>query len=127
MISTAIHPGLVPALAGTTHGTQTITLEAVTKTYSMGELNFQVLKGVNLEIHSGEMVTLMYPRGSGKTTLMQIVGLLDRPSSGAYQLRGRDVSALNENEPSERRNLEIGFVFQVFHLLSRQKPARERM
>jgi putative ABC transport system ATP-binding protein len=95
-------------------------LEAITKTYAMGELDFQALAGVDLEIHDGEMVALMGPSGSGKTTLMQIIGLLDRPSSGAYQLRGRDVSDLNENERAESRNLEIGFVFQAFHLLSRQ-------
>jgi putative ABC transport system ATP-binding protein len=95
-------------------------LEAITKTYAMGELDFQALKGVDLEIHSGEMVALMGPSGSGKTTLMQIIGLLDRPSTGTYQLRGRDVSDLNENERADARNVEIGFVFQAFHLLSRQ-------
>ena len=95
-------------------------LEQITKTYTMGEMDFQALKGVSLEIFDGDMVALMGPSGSGKTTLMQVIGLLDRPTTGEYYLRGRDVTELSENERSEARNLEIGFVFQAFHLLSRQ-------
>ena len=115
-------------------------LTQITKTYAMGELEFQALKGVSLSIDAGEMVALMGPSGSGKTTMMQIIGLLDRPSSGTYFLRGADVTTLSENQRSEARNLSIGFVFQAFHLLSRQNilenvevplmyaglPARER-
>ena len=115
-------------------------LTDITKTYAMGELEFQALKGVSLTIDAGEMVALMGPSGSGKTTMMQIIGLLDRPSSGTYFLRGADVTTLSENQRSEARNLSIGFVFQAFHLLSRQNilenvevplmyaglPARER-
>lgn len=115
-------------------------LTEITKTYAMGELEFQALKGVSLKIDAGEMVALMGPSGSGKTTMMQIIGLLDRPSSGTYFLRGADVTTLSENQRSEARNLSIGFVFQAFHLLSRQNilenvevplmyaglPARER-
>ena len=95
-------------------------LQDITKSYTMGELEFQALKGVSLEIGAGEMVALMGPSGSGKTTMMQIIGLLDRPTSGSYFLRGQDVTTLTENERSEARNLSIGFVFQAFHLLSRQ-------
>jgi putative ABC transport system ATP-binding protein len=95
-------------------------LEQIKKSYAMGEEEFQALKGVSLEIDSGEMVALMGPSGSGKTTLMQIIGLLDKPMNGRYELRGRDVTSLSENERSETRNTEIGFVFQAFHLLSRQ-------
>jgi putative ABC transport system ATP-binding protein len=115
-------------------------LHDITKTYTMGELEFQALRGVSLSITSGEMVALMGPSGSGKTTMMQIIGLLDRPSSGQYFLRGADVTTLTENERSEARNVSIGFVFQAFHLLARQNilenvelplmyagvPARER-
>jgi putative ABC transport system ATP-binding protein len=95
-------------------------LENIVKTYTMGEIEFQALKGVSLEIFDSDMVALMGPSGSGKTTMMQVIGLLDRPTSGEYYLRGRDVTELTENERSEARNLEIGFVFQAFHLLSRQ-------
>ena len=95
-------------------------LEQIEKVYTMGELEFKALKGVSLEVFEGDMVALMGPSGSGKTTLMQVIGLLDRPSSGEYFLRGRNVTELTENERSESRNLEIGFVFQAFHLLSRQ-------
>lgn len=95
-------------------------LSDITKTYAMGELEFQALKGVSLKIDAGEMVALMGPSGSGKTTMMQIIGLLDRPSSGTYFLRGADVTTLSENQRSEARNLSIGFVFQAFHLLARQ-------
>jgi putative ABC transport system ATP-binding protein len=95
-------------------------LSKITKMYRTGDLEFQALKGVDVQIHQGEMVALMGPSGSGKTTLMQIIGLLDRPSGGSYWLRGRDVTELSENERAEARNTDIGFVFQAFHLLSRQ-------
>ena len=95
-------------------------LSGITKTYRMGELDFQALKGVSLEVENGDMVALMGPSGSGKTTLMQIIGLLDKPTEGSYLLRGRDVTSLSENERAEARNTDIGFVFQAFHLLSRQ-------
>ncbi len=95
-------------------------LHKIVKTYQLGDQEFQALRGVNLELQSGEMVALMGPSGSGKTTLMQIIGLLDSPSEGAYQLRGRDVTTLNENERARARNLDIGFVFQAFYLLTRQ-------
>jgi putative ABC transport system ATP-binding protein len=95
-------------------------LEQIKKSYTMGEEEFQALKGVDLEINAGDMVALMGPSGSGKTTLMQIIGLLDKPTNGRYELRGQNVTSLSENERSETRNTEIGFVFQAFHLLSRQ-------
>ena len=96
-----------------------VSLENVSKVYQTGEVEFQALRGVSLDIHAGEMVALMGPSGSGKTTLMQIIGLLDRPSLGRYVLGGRDVTGLSENERAEARGREIGFVFQAFHLLPR--------
>ena len=95
-------------------------LQNIIKKYYLADEEFQALKGVSLTIQRGEMVALMGPSGSGKTTLMQIIGLLDAPSDGAYQLRGRDVTTLNENERARARNLDIGFVFQAFYLLTRQ-------
>ncbi len=96
-----------------------LSLQNIVKTYASGELEFQALGGVSLDIFAGDLMALMGPSGSGKTTLMQIIGLLDRPSTGQYFLRGENVTSLTENERSRTRNLEIGFVFQAFHLLSR--------
>ncbi len=96
-----------------------VSLEGIRKVYRMGEIEFEALKGITLEIKEGEMVALMGPSGSGKTTLMQIIGLLDRPTTGRYMLAGEDVTTLSENERAEARNREIGFVFQAFHLLPR--------
>ncbi|HEX2863266.1 MAG TPA: ABC transporter ATP-binding protein [Deinococcales bacterium] len=118
-----------------------MSLRDVTKTYRLGDTDFQALAGVSLDIHEGEMVALTGPSGSGKTTLMHIIGLLDRPTTGTYELRGRDVTDLTENERAGVRNHEIGFVFQAFHLLPRLStlenvevplvyagvPARERL
>jgi putative ABC transport system ATP-binding protein len=95
-------------------------LQHIEKIYHLGDDEFKALKGVSLGVERGEMVALMGPSGSGKTTLMQIIGLLDAPSSGAYNLRGRDVTTLGENERARARNLDIGFVFQAFYLLTRQ-------
>lgn len=95
-------------------------LSQIEKAYYLGEDEFKALRGVSLSVQRGEMLALMGPSGSGKTTLMQIIGLLDAPSQGTYNLRGRDVTTLNENERSRARNLDIGFVFQAFYLLTRQ-------
>ena len=94
-------------------------LRGVRKVYEQGDVVFEALKGVDVQIGQGEMVALMGPSGSGKTTLMQVIGLLDRPSEGTYFLGGRDVTTLSENERAEARNTDIGFVFQAFHLLPR--------
>lgn len=96
-----------------------VDIQNVTKVYQTGEIIFEALKGVSVQILQGEFLALMGPSGSGKTTLMQIIGLLDRPSTGSYHLGGRDVTTLSENERAEARNIEIGFVFQAFHILPR--------
>jgi putative ABC transport system ATP-binding protein len=94
-------------------------LDAVTKTYHLGDVPVQVLHGVSLLVEAGESVAIMGASGSGKSTLMNILGCLDRPSSGSYLLDGRDVSRLNRGDLAEVRNRTIGFVFQNFNLLSR--------
>ncbi len=89
----------------------------IKKTYHVGEIYIEVLKGVNLEIKKGEFIAIMGASGSGKTTLLNIIGCLDRPSSGRYILAGKEVSGLSDEELSEIRNRHIGFVFQNFYLL----------
>ncbi|WP_412030379.1 ABC transporter ATP-binding protein [Deinococcus yunweiensis] len=96
-----------------------VDIRDVRRIYETGDIVFEALRGVSVQIMRGEMVALMGPSGSGKTTLMQIIGLLDRPSHGTYALGGRDVTTLTENERAEARNTDIGFVFQAFHLLPR--------
>ncbi|HKD37789.1 MAG TPA: ABC transporter ATP-binding protein, partial [Pirellulales bacterium] len=96
-----------------------IRLEGITKTYHLGEVPVQVLKGVSLSIARGEMVALMGASGSGKTTLMNILGCLDRPTSGHYWLDGQDMSRLDPDDRALVRSNKIGFVFQSFNLLPR--------
>jgi len=94
-------------------------LDAVTKTYHLGDVPVQVLYGISLRVEPGESVAIMGSSGSGKSTLMNILGCLDRPTSGSYLLDGRDVSRLSRGDLAEVRNRTIGFVFQNFNLLSR--------
>jgi putative ABC transport system ATP-binding protein len=89
------------------------------KTYVMGSEEIHALRGVSIEIQRGEYVAIMGPSGSGKSTLMNLIGCLDTPSSGTYQLNGKQVSQMNDNELARIRNEEIGFVFQTFNLLPR--------
>jgi putative ABC transport system ATP-binding protein len=96
-----------------------ITLENITKTYQIGELNVPVLKGINLHIAAGEYVSIMGASGSGKSTLMNIIGCLDRPTHGTYYLEDRALTTLDNDELAYIRNQRIGFVFQQFNLLSR--------
>src|SRR5262245_49503849 len=96
-----------------------IKIKDIYKTYHLGEVDVPVLKGVSLNIESGEMVALMGASGSGKTTLMNILGCLDRPTAGQYWLDGEEVSKLTPEQRADVRNRKIGFVFQSFNLLPR--------
>ena len=94
-------------------------LEHIYKDYIQGKLTVPVLKDVSLHVEEGEYVAIMGPSGSGTSTLMNIVGCLDRPTSGTYELAGEDVLSLNENKLADVRLNQIGFVFQNFQLLPR--------
>jgi len=100
-----------------------IKLKQVYKTNQLGKQNHTVLHDINLDIKQGEMVALMGASGSGKSTIMNIVGLLDKPSQGKYLLHGMDTSSLSENEMADIRNQTIGFVFQQFFLLPKLSAA----
>ncbi|MGF7059824.1 ABC transporter ATP-binding protein [Brassicibacter mesophilus] len=96
-----------------------INIENLGKIYRTGSIEVEALKEVNLDIHEKEFVSIMGPSGSGKSTFMNILGCLDRPTSGRYILDGVSVEGVNEKELAAIRNKKIGFVFQSFNLLSR--------
>jgi len=96
-----------------------IELKDIQKTYRIGEAEYPVLKGINLEIESGEFIALMGPSGSGKSTLMNIVGCLDRPTSGQFILLNQDISQTSDDELARVRREELGFIFQTFNLIGR--------
>lgn len=96
-----------------------ITLRAVSKHYTMGQHEVRALDHIDLSIGSNEYVAVTGSSGSGKSTMMHILGCLDRPSSGEYLFKGRDITELDENELADIRNLHIGFVFQSFNLMNR--------
>jgi putative ABC transport system ATP-binding protein len=96
-----------------------IQLENIEKTYTSGDVQVRAVRGVSLTIESGEFVAIMGSSGSGKSTMMNTIGCLDRPTGGRYLLDGTDVSRLNRDQLADIRNQKIGFVFQGFNLLSR--------
>jgi putative ABC transport system ATP-binding protein len=96
-----------------------IQLDHIHKTYTMGDVDVHALRGVSLTIREGEFVAIMGASGSGKSTTMNIIGCLDRPTRGTYILDGQDVSELSKDERADIRCEKIGFVFQGFNLLSR--------
>ena len=96
-----------------------IQVQEVHKYYDLGETRVHALRGISLQIASGEFVAIMGASGSGKSTFMNLLGCLDKPSSGSYRLEGTEVSTLSKKELAAIRNRKIGFVFQGFNLLSR--------
>jgi len=96
-----------------------IVVEQITKTYDLGEVKVEALRGVNVRVERGEFVAIMGASGSGKSTLLNILGCLDHPSTGRYLLDGIDVSQMSSDQLADVRNKQIGFVFQGFNLLSR--------
>ncbi|MFP4028410.1 MAG: ABC transporter ATP-binding protein [Candidatus Brocadiia bacterium] len=104
-----------------------INIEEVYKTYGSGEMTTPVLKDVTFSIEAGEYVAIMGASGTGKSTLMNILGCLDKPTQGHYRLEGTDMISLDDEGLSHVRNEKIGFVFQTFHLLERTTAAQNVM
>ncbi|MCG3155783.1 MAG: putative ABC transporter ATP-binding protein YknY [bacterium] len=96
-----------------------IDVQQLVKTYAIGEIQVNALRGVDVQIGENEYVAIMGPSGSGKSTLMNILGCLDTPTDGRYQFGGEDVHKMDDDQLAEIRNRRIGFVFQTFNLLPR--------
>ncbi|MGQ0504501.1 MAG: ABC transporter ATP-binding protein [Myxococcaceae bacterium] len=97
-----------------------ISLNGITRVYTVGDEEVRALRGVSFEVARGEWVAIVGQSGSGKSTLMNVLGCLDTPSAGKYVLSGKDVSHLTDDELADIRNREIGFIFQTFQLLPRE-------
>ena len=94
-----------------------VEIQDLIKTYTMGDNVVQALKGVSFQIHQGEFVAIMGPSGSGKSTCMNMIGCLDRPSSGIVKINGKETAKMSEKELAFLRNQTIGFIFQQYHLI----------
>ena len=123
MSATVIEPQALPVnaavLARQPEARPVIQLDHIHKTYTMGDVEVHALRGISLTIREGEFVAIMGASGSGKSTTMNIIGCLDRPTRGTYVLDGEDVSQLSKDERADLRCKKLGFVFQGFNLLSR--------
>lgn len=97
-------------------------LEAVEKVYGSGDTEVRALDGLSLTVNRGDYLAVMGASGSGKSTAMNILGCLDRPSAGSYRLNGILVNQLNDDQLADLRNRDLGFVFQQFHLLPSSRP-----
>jgi putative ABC transport system ATP-binding protein len=114
-----LFPVTAAVVARETGARSVIELEHIHKTYTMGDVDVHALRGVSLTVREGEFVAIMGASGSGKSTTMNIIGCLDRPTRGRYILDGEDVSEMSKDERADIRCQKIGFVFQGFNLLSR--------
>lgn len=94
-----------------------VSLSDVVKTYVMGDNEVHALRGISFDIGQGEFVSIMGPSGSGKSTCMNMIGCLDRPTSGTVKINGRETALMNEKELAVLRNKTVGFVFQQYHLI----------
>ena len=94
-----------------------LSLQGIVKSYQMGQVRVDALKGIDLAVHQGERASIMGPSGSGKSTLLHILGLLDRPTKGEVKIDGINISSLSDDELSAFRGKKIGFIFQAFHIV----------